>query len=62
MLGTQIKAARKSVGMTQGDLADKVGICRSHIGAIEHGRYKPSFETVLKIANVTGKPIIFFTK
>lgn len=40
--------------MTQADLADKVGVTRQTIIAIEQGRYSPSLEMAFKIAHVFG--------
>jgi putative transcriptional regulator len=43
--------------MTQADLADKVGVTRQTIIAIEQGRYSPSLEVAFKIARVFGVPL-----
>jgi putative transcriptional regulator len=40
--------------MTQADLADRVGMTRQTIIAIEQGRYSPSLEVAFKIARVFG--------
>ena len=38
--------------MTQADLADRVGLTRQTIIAIEQGRYSPSLEMAFQIARV----------
>jgi putative transcriptional regulator len=38
--------------MTQADLAERVGVTRQTIIAIEQGRYSPSLEMALQIARV----------
>lgn len=38
--------------MTQADLADRVGVTRQTIIAIEQGRYSPSLEMAFQIARV----------
>ena len=38
--------------MTQAELADRVGMTRQTIIAIEQGRYSPSLEVAFKIARV----------
>jgi putative transcriptional regulator len=38
--------------MTQAELADKVGVTRQTIIAIEQGRYSPSLEMAFRIARV----------
>jgi putative transcriptional regulator len=43
--------------MTQQDLADKVGVSRQTINAIEGGKYTPSLEVAFLIARVFGKPL-----
>jgi len=43
--------------MTQAELADRVGLTRQTIIAIEQGRYSPSLEVAFKIARVFGVPL-----
>jgi len=40
--------------MTQAELADRVGVTRQTIIAIEQGRYSPSLEMAFRIARVFG--------
>ncbi len=40
--------------MTQADLADKVGVTRQTIIAIEQGKYSPSLEMAFQIAHALG--------
>ncbi len=40
--------------MTQQDLAEKVGVSRQTIIAIESGKYSPSLELAFRIADVFG--------
>lgn len=40
--------------MTQADLADRVGLTRQTVIAIEKGRYSPSLEVAFRIARVFG--------
>jgi putative transcriptional regulator len=48
-----IRALRFSHGeMTQAELADRVGVTRQTIIAIERGRYSPSLEMAFQIARV----------
>ncbi|HHQ48034.1 MAG TPA: transcriptional regulator [Acidobacteria bacterium] len=41
-------------GMTQQDLADRVGVTRQTILSIEKGRYNPSVGLALRLARVLG--------
>ncbi len=43
--------------MTQAELADRIGVTRQTVIAIEQGRYSPSLETAFQIAQVLGVPI-----
>jgi putative transcriptional regulator len=43
--------------MTQADLADRVGVTRQTIIAIEQGRYSPSLEMAFQIARVLQVPL-----
>lgn len=43
--------------MTQADLADRVGLTRQTIIAIEQGRYSPSLEMAFQIARVFSVPL-----
>ncbi|MDZ5648999.1 helix-turn-helix transcriptional regulator [Nitrospirillum sp. BR 11828] len=43
--------------MTQQALADRVGLTRQTIIAIEQGRYSPSLEAAFRIASVFGVPL-----
>ena len=43
--------------MTQAQLAEKVGVTRQTIVAIEQGRYSPSLEVAFRIARVFGVPL-----
>ncbi len=53
-----IRALRFSHGeMTQADLADRVGVTRQTIIAIEQGRYSPSLEMAFRLARVFGVPL-----
>ncbi|TLG77371.1 helix-turn-helix transcriptional regulator [Culicoidibacter larvae] len=43
--------------MTQLELAEKAGVSRQTIVALEAGKYSPSLELAFKIANVFAVPI-----
>ncbi len=43
--------------MTQAELADRIGLNRQTIIAIEQGRYSPSLEVAFRIAHVFGLPL-----
>ena len=43
--------------MTQQELADKTGVTRQTIVAIENGKYFPTLELAFRIARVFGIPL-----
>ena len=43
--------------MTQADLADRIGVTRQTVIAIEQGRYSPSLEMAFRIARVFEVPL-----
>ena len=43
--------------MTQQELADRVGVTRQTINAIEQGKYSPSLEVAFRIAAAFGAPL-----
>lgn len=48
----KVKIARVKVGLTQQQLADKVGVTRQTISLIEKGKYNPSLNLCLQICYV----------
>ena len=53
-----IRALRFANGeMTQAELADRVGVTRQTIIAIEQGRYSPTLEMAFRIARVFRAPL-----
>ena len=53
-IGEQIKKYRVLRGMTQNDLAEKIGITEKQISKIETGVHYPMFENFVKIMDVLG--------
>jgi putative transcriptional regulator len=43
--------------MTQQELAEKIGVTRQTVNAIEQGKYSPSLEVAFRISAVFGKPL-----
>lgn len=53
-----IRAFRFAHGeMTQAELADRIGVTRQTIIAIEQGKYSPTLEMAFQIARVFGVPL-----
>ena len=43
--------------ITQQDLADKIGVTRQTVNAIEQGKYSPSLEAAFRIAAAFDTPL-----
>lgn len=57
-IANTVRSLRFHAGeMTQAALAEKVGVTRQTIVAIEQGRYSPSLEVAFRIARVFGVPL-----
>jgi transcriptional regulator with XRE-family HTH domain len=59
-IGTAIRDARFSRGLTQDDLAARLGVTRATIASYETGRRKIPAGTLIQIAHLCGKPLTFF--
>jgi transcriptional regulator with XRE-family HTH domain len=57
VIANNIKILRKKAGLTQGALAEKMGIKRSLIGAYEEGRAEPRINNLMKLSEVFNLPI-----
>ncbi len=53
----QLKEVRKGKGITQQELAELVGTKKSNISRFESGRYNPSLDFLIKVAEGLGKQI-----
>lgn len=51
-LGRNLKKARQSSGLTQREVADKVGINTNFYARLERGEEKPSLDTLKTIAKI----------
>lgn len=57
MKNLKLKAARAGLDLSQADLADKVGVSRQTINAIEKGDYNPTINLCIAICKVLGKTL-----
>ena len=49
-IGNNVRELRSHVGLTQEELANKVGVTRVTINCLERGVYMPSLELAMKLA------------
>ena len=56
-MNNRLKVLRAERNWSQADLADRLGVSRQTVNALETGRYDPSLPLAFKIARVFGQPI-----
>lgn len=52
-----LREVRKEAGITQEELAKRIGTKKSNISRLESGRYNPSLDFLVKVAGGLGKQI-----
>ncbi len=57
MKNLKLKAARVEKDLTQTELANRIGVTRQTIGAIEKGDYNPTINLCVKICKALGKTL-----
>ncbi len=57
MKNLRLKSARAALDMSQQNLADRVGVSRQTINAIEKGDYNPTIRLCVSICRVLGKTL-----
>lgn len=57
MKNLKLKSARAAMDLSQQDLADKVGVSRQTINAIEKVDYNPTIKLCVAICRVLGKTL-----
>ena len=57
MKNLKLKAARAALDLSQQELADKVGVSRQTINAIDKGDYNPTIKLCLAICKALGKTL-----
>lgn len=61
-LVTRLVEVRKSMNMTQQDIADKTGMERANIARIESKKYTPTIDVLVRYAACLGMDIDFVLK
>ena len=49
-----IASARIAAGLTQAQLADKVGVAAQHVGRWERGERRPKIDALVRLADALG--------
>lgn len=56
-LANGLKERRSELGLTQAELADRVGVTRKTINTVENGVFTPSALLAIKIAEALSVPV-----
>jgi putative transcriptional regulator len=56
-LHTNVKERRVALGLTQEQLAEKVGVRRETVVFLEAGKYNPSLKLAMDVARVLGASV-----
>ena len=56
-MNNRVKVLRVGRGWSQVELAEKLGVSRQSVYAIESGKFDPSLPLAFKIAELFGQPI-----
>ena len=61
-LGNRIREARDARGLTQAELAERIGVSRKTVNTVENGVFIPSTVVALKLARALGSSVeaLFF--
>ncbi|MBN8551841.1 MAG: helix-turn-helix domain-containing protein [Caulobacterales bacterium] len=63
-LGSHLKQVRTEAGLTQAELAERIGVSRKTINTVENGVFIPSTLLALDLARALGTSVeaLFFLK
>ena len=56
-LGNRLKERRTELGLTQAELAERVGVTRKTVNTVENGVFVPSTVLALKLARALSVPV-----
>jgi putative transcriptional regulator len=56
-MNNRLRVLRAELGWSQADLAERLGVSRQSVNAIETGRYDPSLPLAFKLARLFDRPI-----
>jgi transcriptional regulator with XRE-family HTH domain len=59
-LGDRIRARRKALRLSQGDLADRAGVTASFVSQVERGVTSPSIDSLYKMSKALDVPVFHF--
>lgn len=57
LMNGDLRSAREGAGLTQAELAERAGVSRQMVGAIEAGRNVPAVDAALRLARAVGSSV-----
>jgi transcriptional regulator with XRE-family HTH domain len=61
LIAGRIRRARRTAGLSHDALGDRMGgVSRQHLIKLEKGRHRPKLETLVRIAEATGRAVDWF--
>lgn len=60
LFGKRLREVRKNQGLTQKQLADKLGLTKTSISCYESGTRTPTLDTLIDLANELGIELSYF--
>ena len=59
-VGARLRRARLDAGLTQGELAEQLGMGQVGYGGMERGRTLIGLDVLLEVCRVLGRPVTYF--
>lgn len=56
-MNNRLRELREAQGWSQGELAERLGVSRQTVNALETGKYDPSLPLAFRIAQLFGRAI-----
>jgi transcriptional regulator with XRE-family HTH domain len=58
VVGDRLRSVREEKKLSQGDIEKRTGLLRCYISRVENGHTVPSIETLEKLADTMGEPLL----
>jgi transcriptional regulator with XRE-family HTH domain len=58
VVGDRLRSVREEKKLSQGDIEKRTGLLRCYISRVENGHTVPSIETLEKLADAMGEPLL----
>lgn len=59
-VGERVRLAREEAGMSQAELAERIGRRQAYVSDVETGKTEPNATTLAVLAKILAKPVAFF--